>query len=130
VLDKYGIMCGADIAAEAAELLAALDQPKKRQSSNDQRYYPIAKTLSEVCRLDYGSNKGLLFAEAKRLMQAKPTPTLELLRQHYGPGGTWYYESFFGKQGSPPRPAQIRQTWLQYAGGGGKLNVGRLEVSL
>jgi hypothetical protein len=91
--------------------------PKPRKQNNGIAYYHLAAAIADVCRVGLASNKEMLIREARLLSKEdKPAPTPELVHEHYGENGTWYDKNFFGKKGEPPRPAQIRQTWIQYAG--------------
>ena len=78
--------------------------------------YELALSLSEVCKMDLGANKGMLVREAKSLLSASPPATPELVRQHYNgnPSAFWKAHDWRGKKGQPPTPAQVRQTWGQW----------------
>lgn len=80
---------------------------KKKSDSNG--FYPLAVAISQVCQMDLNKNKGMIFAEAKRLNES-PEQVLE----HYGPGAWWYLNDWRGKKGQPPKPSQIRETWGQW----------------
>lgn len=100
---------------KAIEILSP--QPKKpRKQNKGTEYHHLAIAIAEVSCKDYPSNKGMLIAEAKQLSKATPTPTPDLVREHYGEGGTWYLVNYFGKQGHHPLPHQIRGTWLEIVG--------------
>lgn len=87
--------------------------PEKRDKVN---YYPLALALAEVCHMQLEPNRGLLFAEAKLLSKATPTPTPELLKQHYNgdPASFWRSRDWRGKAGENPIPSVIRKTWGQW----------------
>lgn len=79
-------------------------------------YYPLATAIAEVCSMNFEPNKGFLFKEAEALSKAQPTPTPELLRQHYtGPKSFWRTQDWRGQKGDRPSPAAIRKTWGQWA---------------
>lgn len=54
-----------------------------------------------------------LFAEAELLSKADPSPTPELLQQHYSnsPDCFWRRVDWRGRKGEEPSPAAIRETW-------------------
>ena len=68
--------------------------------------FQVAAAIGEVSKMDLAMNKSQLLREAKLLN--KPP---DEIRNLYGPGKAWYLLDFRGKQGSPPTPGQIRQTW-------------------
>lgn len=70
--------------------------------------YDKAKTLAEVCRMDFETNKGMLLGHAKKLPLSG-----EEIRDLFGPGGTWYRLDFRGKKGSPPALKQITTEFLK-----------------
>lgn len=70
--------------------------------------YDKAKTLAEVCRMDFETNKGMLLGHAKKLPISG-----EEIRDLFGPGGTWYRLDFRGKKGSPPALKQITTEFLK-----------------
>ncbi len=78
----------------------------KKKSDETSGLFPIAEAIANVCRMDLNKNRGMLFAEAKRL---KESPS-EIIKR-YSPGGWWYLSDWRGKKGQSPRPAQIRETW-------------------
>lgn len=123
-LDEYGVLptlphekplCDA-LADSAIDILAKKPQKKAQPQQKNHDLYHIASALGDVCKIDYQANRGRLFAEAKRLSQATPPPTPELVRSHYGENGSWYTADWRGKQGNIPTPGQVRSTWLQIAG--------------
>lgn len=111
----------------AIEVMTTVQNPRKPNKGTD--YYHLAKAIADVCVMDFESNKDMLMAEARRLSLATPSPTPQLIDQHYGVGGTWYLKNYYGKLGNSPRPSQIRQTWREYVGGV-QSSGGKLEVSL
>jgi len=86
-------------------------QKPARAPSKD--YYPLAEALAHVCHMDLESNKGRLFREAKLLSTADPTPTPDLLRQHYNgdQASYWRRADWRGRAGQDPSPSTIRETW-------------------
>lgn len=79
-------------------------------------YYPLATALAEVCHMKLEANRGLLFREAETLSKVEPTPTPDLLKQHYsGQSSFWHKSDWRGKKGEWPSPAAIRKTWGQWA---------------
>lgn len=70
--------------------------------------YEKAKTLAEVTRMDFDSNKGMLLGHAKKLPISS-----EEIRDLFGPGGTWYRLDFRGIKGSPPALKQISTEFLK-----------------
>lgn len=119
ILDEYGALATlaheiplCDAIADAITELT-VSKPRKKQPPQNKQLYYLARALSEVCVIDWLSNKPKLFAEAKRLAKAAPTPTPELIKQHYGKGGTWYNQNHWGKRGSRPGLGQVRTTWAQ-----------------
>jgi hypothetical protein len=124
ILDTYGVLCTlqqkeplCDALADAA-IAVLKPQPRKKKNppKKNRDMYHLAKSLAEVCNIDYGANQGRLFAEAKRLAKATPTPTSELVTLHYSIGGTWYERDWRGKQGNRPTLGQVRLTWVQLVG--------------
>lgn len=91
---------------------APLAAPKPR---GNPALYSIAVSLAEVCKMDFESNKGRLFVEAKLLSNATPAPTPELLKANYNgdPRAFWKAKDWRGKAGQPPTPQAIRETWAQ-----------------
>lgn len=88
-------------------------EPKIEHETKPSQQTPmfnIAAALAEVCRMDLNMNRPQLLREAK-LLQKEPAE----IRRLYGPGGAWYTSDFRGKIGSPPTPAQVRQTWNKLA---------------
>ena len=79
-------------------------------------YFPLAQTLAEVCHMQFDPNRGRLFREAKLLSKAEPTPTPELIKEHYNgrPECYWRKHDWRGKKGENPSPATIRETWAQW----------------
>jgi len=123
VLDEYGALptlaheielCDA-LADAAIDVLVKKPTPRKPKPKRDTGMYHLAVALAEVCRMGYDINKGRLFAEAKQLAKAEPTPTPALVREHYGNGGSWYKKDWRGMKNELPTPYKIRQTWLQLA---------------
>jgi hypothetical protein len=122
ILDKGGVFSTSqtladDLADCAIELLETPKPRKPVKPNSGIGFFHLAAAIANVCKMDLEANKGMLMHEAKLLSKATPTPTPQLILEHYGKDGTWYEENYFGKQGETPRPAQIRQTWLRYAGG-------------
>ncbi len=122
LLDKHGVFCTIqriptledEIADGALALLVTKRKPRKKPEVD---YFPIAQALSVVCVIDFESNKPKLFAEAKRLMKAKPQPSKPLILSHYGPGCAWYDFDFRGRRGDPPELGQVRLTWAKVVTG-------------
>lgn len=81
---------------------------KKAYTPAQESMYDKAKTLAEVCRMDFEANKGMLLGHAKKL-----PITGEEIRDLFGPGGTWYRLDFRGKKGSPPALKQITTEFLK-----------------
>lgn len=81
---------------------------KKAYTPAQESMYDKAKTLAEVCRMDFESNKGMLLGHAKKLPISG-----EEIRDLFGPGGTWYRLDFRGKKGSPPALKQISTEFLK-----------------
>lgn len=88
---------------------------KKNGKPRDNDLYHLARALADVCVLDFEANKPRVFAEAKRLSKVTPRPTPDLLKEHYGKGGTWYKQDWRGRKDQRPTLGQPRQTWLQLA---------------
>jgi len=76
-------------------------------------YFPLATALADVCHMKFDPNKGRLFREAKLLSTADPTPTPDLLRQHYNgdQASYWRRSDWRGRAGQDPSPSTIRETW-------------------
>lgn len=89
----------------------------KQEKAPKADYYPLAQALAEVCHMDLKANRGRLFAEAKLLSAATPTPTPDLLKQHYNgnPRSFWRGQDWRGKQGQDPSPANVRETWGKWS---------------
>ena len=98
------------IADLAIEMLAKKRKPRKKPTND---YTPLAYALADVCAIDFEANKPILFAEAKRLSVATPTPTSHLVKLHYADGGSWYTQDWRGKRGNRPTLGQVRLTWAQ-----------------
>ena len=90
-----------------------IETSQKRDKPPKVDYFPLAQALAQACRMDLGGNRGKLFAEAKRLSVAQPTPTPELIQQHYNGHADCYWRKidWRGKKGDDPNPATIRETW-------------------
>lgn len=88
--------------------------PINREKPN---YYPMALCLSDVCHMQLAANRGKLFKECQRMVSLEPTPTPELVREHYNgaTGSYWYSQDWRGKRGEFPTPAAIRETWGRWA---------------
>lgn len=92
------------------------DEPVEKPAAPEPKVYTPAqesmfdkaKTLAEVCRMDFQSNKGMLLGNAKKLPISS-----EEIRDLFGPGGTWYRLDFRGKKGSPPMLKQISTEFLK-----------------
>lgn len=85
---------------------------QKRDKSEKVDLHPLAEAIASVCRMELAANRARIFSEAKLLLKAKPTPTPELVRQHYGERGSfWRAADWRGKKGEDPTPALIRETW-------------------
>lgn len=109
-------------------------------------YFPLAEALASVCHLDLKANPRI-FAEAELLAKASPSPTRELLVEHYNgrPDCYWRQRDWRGKKGEDPTPAAIRESWGKWvsatATGGyaltpedvqaeyARLNPGRVKVA-
>lgn len=121
ILDKYSVLCPANVSDDIADAVILLMKNRKpTKPKND--FTPLAKAIAEVCEIDFGSNRGLLFHEARLLSQATPPATPELVRKHYGDSHgmtsqNWYKDDWRGLQCQYPKPSYIRQTWLQIVGG-------------
>lgn len=134
ILDEYGALATlahekqlCDALADAAiDVLVKKPRRKSQPPQKNREMYHLARAIGDVCRMSYKANTGRLFAEAKRLASAEPTPTAELVRKYYGQGGTWYTTDWRGKQGNIPTPGQIRSTWLQLA----EIETRRLEFTV
>lgn len=121
ILDEYGALptlgheiplCDA-LADAAVDVLLAPKRKKAQPQQRNREMCHLARAIGEVCQMDYASNIGRLFAEAKQLAKADPKPTPELVREHYGSGQTWYKKDWRGMKNELPTPVKIRQTWLQ-----------------
>lgn len=73
--------------------------------------YVISKKLAELCNMDWGANKGMLMAEAKKLMLLDGFNLEQAVRLFGKPNGVWWSADFRGKRGSYPVPSQIRSLW-------------------
>lgn len=104
---------------DVADLMAAMTT-KKRKPKVEKKvdYAPLAYALADVCNIDFKANRPKLFAEAKRLAVATPTPTSHLVKLHYSRGGAWYQKDWRGQKGNRPTLGQVRLTWAQLVGEG------------
>lgn len=84
-------------------------KPSAEKKADNNGLYPLAEAIATVCNIDLSKNRGMLFAEAKRLNESPQDVT-----DHYGPGAWWYKNDWRGKKGQPPKPSDIRLTWGQW----------------
>lgn len=118
-------------AAKAAALRAPANPPKPVEAAKSEKsktagkvrkeppeetayYAECVPVVARVCRIDLAITGE--WARCKKPLQAlyhatiRPTP--ELLTAHYErPTGYWYAHDFRGKQGDPPEPHWIQNTW-------------------
>lgn len=88
----------------------------KKHPARDNRLYPTARALANVCGMSFEANRSRLFREAKLLSEAMPTPTPELITAHYNgnPKAYWRAQDWRGKKGEKPSLSAIRETWGQW----------------
>ena len=111
VLDTYGALCTIELEQPIEDALAdavlALTPPRKPRKQPTADLFQIAQALASVCVMDFNANRARLFAEAKRLAGAAPTPTAGLIVKLYGQDGAWYTNDWRGQRGYTPRPPQV-----------------------
>lgn len=80
--------------------------------------FPIAQAIAKVCRMNLQANSARIFREAKLLSKATPTPTPELIEQHYNGNSAafWRSHDWRGQKGNAPTPSAIRETWGRWIG--------------
>lgn len=130
VLDQYSVLCPPEVADRIADAVMPIVKRRQEKKDHQAELRDLAEALATVCAMDLRANNSLLFAEAKRLSQATPEPTPELIKKHYGTPEdnsrlpNWYLDDWRGKQGQLPMPAAIRLTWTRLVGGVGLLHNG------
>ena len=120
-LEKYSVLCSPEIGDAVADaVIEALLAKSQRRQQKRNDVFPIAKALAGVCGIELKPNSGMLFKEAKLLLSAQPSPTPELIQDHYGKDSAyvcnWYKVDWRGKKGQSPMPANVRMTWSEIAG--------------